>query len=333
MWQCAENGRKMGCFFLITGLFNPNFEKMDYRFLTYGRLSDDFENFIKVNYPGISIVCATSKDEVRRLIPSVNSIAGFNFLRGQDLSSIYWIHSFGAGVDAFLKLDLQQSTILTRTTGDLGRKIGEFCLAHMFSDLKALTPLYENQKKSLWKQVSTSNLFDTSILILGTGTVGQAVADQLKGRAKKVAGINKSRSQNPAFDEIHGWDSFDATEIDVVINTLPYTPETAGILREELLREFNQILFINVGRGDSVEEKVLLSAIENGWIRKAVLDVFPEEPLEKNSPWWTNEKVIISPHQSGITTIEDVNTSFTLAYDALQRGEKNQLFVDIEKGY
>ncbi len=308
---------------------------MDYKILTSGRLSSDFKLFIKNYYPDIEIVEAKKDDEIESLLPEVNTIAGFNFLKDQDVSKIKWIHAFGAGVDSYLKLKtLNPDVIITRTTGDLGKQMGEFCLTYILAEVKKIFPIYDNQRKTTWQQIPASSLSDLNVLILGTGSIGMGVAQQLNDQVNKVIGLNRSGSPVDPFHETCSWETLSKIQdVHVVISALPSTPGTAAILDESFFQLFNDIIFINVGRGDAVDENVLLKVINLGQVKKAILDVFPEEPLPKDSKLWNSEKVLVSPHQSGLTTIDDVSKSFELAFKAIKNGGRNSLFVDLEKGY
>lgn len=305
----------------------------DIRILTSGRLADEFYDLIKTEYPTIEVI-KSDRNEVSELLPQVNAIAGFNFLSGQDLSHIKWIHSFGAGVDSFLSLELPEDTILTRTTGDMGIRIGEFCLAYLLAEIKSLFEIKQNQDQGIWEQQSTLDLNRLNVLILGTGSIGQGVAKVLKPLANTVNGVNTSNKSFEVFDKVHSWDSIkNPDDVDAVINTLPATEVTDSIVDGKFLSQFQNIIFINVGRGETVNDQELLDSISRGHVSKAILDVFRTEPLPKNSPFWQNHRIITSPHQSGITSIEDVQESFRLAYTAIEKGEKNHLFVDRAKGY
>ena len=308
---------------------------MDYQILTSGRLSEQFVDFIRSEYPCFSVVRAESQDEVNTLLPTANAIAGFNFITVEDISHIKWIHAFGAGVDSYLAIPtLESSTIITRTTGDLGRKMGEFCLAQILAELKSLFPLYENQRGKSWNQIPTNNLFDQKVLVLGTGSIGVGIAQQLQGHVKKITGLNRSKKPVDSFDETVSWDMIgDQQDFDIVVNTLPSTAATSAFLNEDFFKNFKNIIFVNVGRGDSVDENGLLRSIDLGHVRRAILDVFSIEPLPSGSPLWTNQNVTISPHQSGLTTIDDVASCFRLVYDALQQETTNDLFIDIKRGY
>jgi len=102
---------------------------------------------------------------------------------------------------------------------------------------------------------------------------------------------------------------------------------------KDIFRKLHSVIFINIGRGLSVDVPDLLSAIAAGNIEYAVLDVFEEEPLPANSPLWLNPKVFVTPHHSGITDFEDIKDSFTEVYSALKEGKSSRLFVDRIQGY
>lgn len=308
---------------------------MQYNFLTYGRLSKEFSDFVQETYPELHCIHANSIEEAHAHLPEVNAVAGFNFLQNETISHLRWIHSFTAGVDSLLTNPaLNKETIITRSTGDMGAQIGEFCLAYMLAEAKALFEIHENQKSKIWKQTSTVCLGDLNVLVLGTGSIGQGIAKKLGGLVNKVYGLNRSKSSNPLFDEIHDWNSFQQLEnIHVVINALPSTPETSGIVGVDFFQQFKDLIFINTGRGKTTQEKELIKSIDASYIKKAILDVFSVEPLPASSELWGNEHVIVSPHQSGITTITDIISSFKHAYHAIRSSEKNELFVDIQKGY
>lgn len=306
---------------------------MSYRFLTYGRLSPEFADFIGSTYPELDLVRAESKAAIKKLLPEVNAIAGFSLITDEDISHVEWIHTFGAGVDGYLKHTLNESVVLTRTSGNLGLQMGEYCLAYLLADAQAIHALYEQQKKNVWHQIPTSKLHTWNVLILGTGTIGKGIADCIKGSVNKLIGLNTSGNEVTPFDAITDWNMDSMPEIHAVINALTLTSMTHSKLNGSFFDHLSDCLFINVGRGETVDESALLNAIETGNVRKAILDVFTEEPLPVDSVFWKHEKILVSPHQSGITTIQDLTDSFDLVYDAIRKGTRNHLFFNRKKGY
>jgi hypothetical protein len=102
----------------------------NYRILTYGWLSDEFAQFAN-QFEGIECTVFSSKDEVRKNIKDFNALAGFNFLKGLDIQHIEWLHCFVAGIDSFYAHgNLPEEMVISRTSGNMGAKIGEYCLAY-----------------------------------------------------------------------------------------------------------------------------------------------------------------------------------------------------------
>ncbi|MFK7952863.1 MAG: NAD(P)-dependent oxidoreductase [Ekhidna sp.] len=310
-------------------------EKID--LVTFGRLGHEFKNYITSSHPEISISFPLTEGELISEIKKSNAYAGFNHLSNCDISNLKWIHSFGAGVDSFLELDkLNESILISRTTGNLGRKIGEYCLAYILNNLKSVFPTFVNQRHQHWEQQEQKYLSDQKVLILGTGHIGCGIASVLKGLCSSISGINRSNKCPEEFDSVFSFDQLEEIEkesFNIMINTLPKTKDTTSIISNKFIALFEKIQFINVGRGDSVHPNVLIEGIKNKNIDKATLDVFESEPLDSNSELWNNSGIDITPHQSGLTSIEDVIASFEKSYHAMISGATNSLFVNKSNGY
>ena len=98
-------------------------------------------------------------------------------------------------------------------------------------------------------------------------------------------------------------------QCDYLCNVLPSTPSTIGLLSGDVLENCKEkkTVLINVGRGDVISNNGILNALNNQWIGGAILDVFEEEPLSKDSALWTHPQVTITPHVSGLSTSSQVN--------------------------
>lgn len=314
---------------------NNNIKKID--LVTYGRLGNEFKNYINSSHPEINISLPLSENELISEINKSNAYAGFNHLANCDISTLKWIHSFGAGVDSFLDLDeMNESILISRTTGNLGRKMGEYCLTYILNNLKNVFPTFLNQRHNLWEQQEQKYLADQRVLITGTGHIGCGIASILTGLCSRVSGINRSNKCPKEFDRVFSFDQMEEIKkenFNIVINTLPKTKETINIITSQFLAVFEQIQFINVGRGDTVNPNVLIEGIKNKSIDRATLDVFEIEPLDSQSELWNNSNIDITPHQSGLTSIEDVIASFEKSYSAIISGKIDSLFVNNSNGY
>jgi phosphoglycerate dehydrogenase-like enzyme len=107
----------------------------------------------------------------------------------------------------------------------------------------------------------------------------------------------------------------------------------AGMIGREVLSTCRGAVLINAGRGATVDEAVIPEALEKGWLAGAALDVFEVEPLPASSPLWDDRRVMISPHISGLTTVEGAVGSFLECLDEIERGQLPSRTVDRDRGY
>ncbi|MFC2134566.1 NAD(P)-dependent oxidoreductase [Bacteroidota bacterium] len=313
------------------------------KILTCGRLAKEFKteltSFAEVN----KFLIDHLEDFDQKKIYEYNTIASFSFPDNLDISHIKWIHSFGAGIDKFInRNDLNNNLILTRTVGRMGEKIAEYCLTHILAHNQHLYEVYESQKLKEWKRLSPVQINDNKIAILGTGNMGRDTARLLNKFGCDIIGINSDGRPIDKFSQCYSFEQLAVTErhdqvvaagLDTLICTLPAAPGTKNLLTQNFFSQFTDLHFINVGRGVVVSEETIISAVENGNISRATLDVFVEEPLPSSSKLWDNDRVFITPHQASLTDINDVIESFQSVYDAIKRNKRNNLFVDLVKGY
>ncbi|HET8860186.1 D-2-hydroxyacid dehydrogenase [Marivirga sp.] len=304
--------------------------------LTYGNLAEGFQAFIKKEYPELNCLLANTKEEIEKLLPETDYVAGFNFLSKMDISHLKWIHSFGAGVDSFMKLNLPEDCVLTKTKGKMGQRMSEYCLTYILQDLNKTELFKINQRSKTWDQVVPKSLSKQSVIFFGTGNISTDIAQVLQPMVKNIVGINTSGKNKEFFDVCISFEKLDLANLEansIIINTLPATKSTENLFNKDFFSKLENALFVNIGRGNSVNEEDLVQALDQKYIRLAVLDVFKEEPLSQDSQLWEHPKCIVTPHISGITLLEDVKQSFKLAYEALKSGEDSKLLVNTEKGY
>ena len=310
--------------------------KMRYRILTLGRLAKEFKSAFDDFAAQENFTIDHIENVNQQTLDRYNAIAAFSISRELNISHVKWIHSFGAGVDAFVnRTDLASDVIITRTVGKLGEKIAEYCLAHTLACKQHIHETYESQKLNEWKQRTPIELSHSKIAVIGTGNMGRTIAKLFTILGAEVTGINRDGHRTPEFSQCYPLHQnlSDTLLIDTLISTLPNAPGTKEILTLDFFSQFHAVHFINVGRGSVVKEETILAAIEKGYVSRATLDVFETEPLPESSPLWKNPKVFITPHQASLTDIDDVKESFTSAYQAIQEDKTNNLFVDLGKGY
>lgn len=307
---------------------------IQFRFVTIGKLSNEFLRYVQSTYPEFEINLASDKNELLRLLPNANAYAGFCELEDTDVSHLKWIHSFGAGVDLFLenKSIVGNRVPISRTSGELGRQMGEYCLAHILNWYQEIEAFQVAQKAKSWKQLSTRKLFESNVLILGTGNIGTKIAKVIRPLVSSVTGVNAKGKELHGFDYGIMLNKIDFN-FDIIINALPNTGQTKGILNGAFFEKFKDAFFINVGRGSAVVNADLIQSLDKGYLSAAVLDVFEKEPLDIESELWSHPKITVTPHISGTTTIDDVISSFADAYEHMKNSTQGESFVKYDKGY
>ena len=218
--------------------------------------------------------------------------------------NLKWVHAISAGVNYLPLAELQaQGIILTNSSGIHKYTITEYVIGALLYYLRDFGQLKENQKNQKWDlDVQTEQLHEKTLMIFGIGNIGRQLAVVAKTFGMRVIGVNTSGRNVAEVDEtLSQEESKDRLQdANVIVSILPQTPETIGFFNKERFSKMQPgTLFVNVGRGSSVETEALLDALDQGILSFAVLDVFNNEPLEEESPLWSHKKILISPHNSG----------------------------------
>ena len=214
-----------------------------------------------------------------------------------------WMQITWAGADRYTG-NFPQNVTLTNASGAFGRIISEYTMGMILAQYKRLPEYYVNQKNKIWADLGAErSLLNKRVLILGTGNVGSNIAQKLHAFGTYNIGINRSGKITEHFDACYPLEELDAhlPEADIVIGALPRTPFTQGLFDYRRMKLIPQdALLVNVGRGTMIVTKDLEQLLEEGHFCGVVLDVADPEPLPKTSPLWEHERVLLTPHISGI---------------------------------
>ena len=250
---------------------------------------------------------------------------------------VQWIHSIGAGVDGLVfRKPLPQGIILTKSGEDFGPAIGEWCVCRALAVNQRLADLAADQRHHVWdRSKEPTVLRGQRVLILGTGAVGSGIARAFRGLGCQVAGVSRSGAARPDFDMVSPTTGFAAAVrgADWIIVALPLTEDSIGWLSRDRLAECGGAYLMNVGRGAVIDEGAIPMALDNGWIRGAALDVFATEPLPADSALWDHPNVVLSPHNSGPSTVQATADGFLNSLRSIERGETPRTLVDPHSGY
>ncbi|MFH9134755.1 NAD(P)-dependent oxidoreductase [Streptomyces sp. NPDC017524] len=260
-------------------------------------------------------------------------------------SRLLWFHSVNAGTDPLLAGGpWPGSALLTRTVGRMGERMAQYVLAWMLAECQSVPEFTALHARARWERLPSELIAGQTALIYGTGRIGAAVGRLLGACGVRTVGVARTTRFGPApgtarvvpgFDRVIGAaeDEEALAEARWVISTLPLTGATGGFFGAARFAAVRGATFVNVGRGATVDMEALETALRDGRVRRAVLDVLPEEPAGPGDPVWKLPRTVITSHSSGITTDEDVSLDFTACWEAVTAGRRPELTVDARRGY
>lgn len=327
-----------------------------------GQLTDSQLNLIQHKLPShLTLVQGSSAADIEPHRRNIEVVAGwFKPATLLEMPNLKWAHFWGAGTD-WLQCYPQMAEMpfeLTNVAGHSTVQINEHIFGMLLSLARNLRNAQAAQQAGVWARThqpaeaekfkdslfahSTGDLFelaDKTMLVLGVGGIGERTAKIAKAFDMHVIGTRRNPSKGSEFvDELVGNDQLDKVlpHADVVVCTLPYTPETDKLIDAERLALMKRsAIFINVGRGKVVDEAALLTALQNKTIAGAALDVFEQEPLPADSPLWRLNNLLITSHYAGASPRyhERATDVFLENLDRWREGKPLQNLVDKSAGY
>lgn len=257
-------------------------------------------------------------------------------------SKLRWLQSWSAGVNSMPLGKMQSRGIfLTSANGVHTFPISETIFALMLGLTRKIHTYVRNQTQKTWEASGLKlEIHGKTIGIIGVGAIGKETAKIAKAFGMKVLGVRHSGKPDQSVDQMYKPDALNEVlpQCDYVVVTLPLTEETQQMFGSDEFKQMKQTaFFINIGRGPIVDEKALITALEEKQIAGAGLDVFEKEPLDEQSLIWEMENVIVTPHTAGATehyakrVIEDIFIPNLKQYLNNQPPTLN--LVDYKKGY
>jgi phosphoglycerate dehydrogenase-like enzyme len=246
-----------------------------------------------------------------------------------------WIQSTWAGVDALLPVIKDKSILLTGIKGIFGPLMSEYVFAYILADLRDIDYYREQQESSNWAQFRhPPTLTGQTMLIVGTGSIGKHLATTARHFGMKTIGVNRTGAPHDEFDQITTNLDSVVSEADYVIGCLPETPSTRRVFdRNCFVNMKPSATFFNVGRGSSVDDDALIDALNSKQIRRAVLDVFEQEPLPEDHPYWTTPNLVVTPHVSAPSHPNDIAGIFRENIALYKKGTRLNFVIDPRFGY
>lgn len=247
--------------------------------------------------------------------------------------------SIAAGVDNILACtDLPAHVEVARVVDpEQGALMSAFALWHVLWHLRRFDRYLTQQRQGVWERGIQRAPADMKVAVLGFGQIGQRVAGDLAGLGFPVLAWSRSHRTAPAgITVFHGTDGLAALlpQAEVVINLLPLTEETRGLLARPFFARMKRGGYlIQLGRGEHLVEADLLAALADGTLSGASLDVFATEPLPQGHRFWTHPNIVMTPHDASYA--RPTETARTLAETAadIAAGRRPRGAIDRGRGY
>lgn len=295
--------------------------------------------------------CSKLIAELAQLLPGVTisqwpeceNLAEVEFVLAWNAPTVMWaqlpslkaVSSFGAGVDSIdlslLPADVEVARIVDAKLAD---DMAEYVLTHVLANKLRLQEYFHKQEAKLWQPKRAYS--HKHVCILGMGELGQTCAKRLIANNFTVSGYSQTPKQleqvNSVTSQAALYDLLPS--VDYLVCLLPLTKHTKGFINKQLLSYLpTHSVVVNVARGEHIVEEDLLAALENEQLRGATLDVFANEPIGLEHPYWQHPKVTMTPHCAALSDISTVTKQIADNITRLQSGLSLKNTVNRSKGY
>ena len=228
------------------------------------------------------------------------------------LTRLRWVQTLAAGPDSVLTAGFAPDVVVTSGRGLHDGPVAEHTLALLLAAARRIPDCVRAQDERRWAHelggvqefrpgLEFRSLADARVLIWGFGSIAARLAPMLTALGAVVQGVARTAGTRHGYPVISTFDLPEALpRADVLVSLLPATPQNAGVIDGPVFDLLPEHAFVvNVGRGSVLDEAALLSAIRDGRIAGAALDVFETEPLPADSPLWAEPRILITPHAAG----------------------------------
>lgn len=261
-------------------------------------------------------------------------------LEGRKLKAVF---ALGAGVDSILSklkahpemLDDSIPLFRLEDTG-MGLQMQEYAVSQVLHWFRRFDDYQALKNQSTWQPLPEYDRDEFTVGIMGAGVLGAKVAEALQAWGFPLRCWSRSRKFWPGVESFAGAEELGAflNQTRVLINLLPNTAETVGIINSGLLNQLRDGAYLlNLARGVHVNEDDLLAALNSEKLKGAMLDVFSREPLPKESPLWQHPRVAMTPHIAAVTRPAEAVDYISRTITHLERGESVTGQVDRVRGY
>jgi D-2-hydroxyacid dehydrogenase (NADP+) len=292
-------------------------------------------------FPEVNFFSAREESEVGDFIEKADVIV---CLRISDAllsraRNLKWIQSMIAGtnhIEEHPSFQARKELILTSSSGIHGPQMSEFAIMFMIAMNRQFPRMVRNQERRVWERWPTRLLYDKKVGILGVGAIGASLARKCKAFEMTVWGVGSVKREVEAVDEFYTRDAlpYVASQVDYLVCLAPLRPDTKKMVSADVLSRLKPTaFFLNLSRGELVDEPALLEVLRKRRIAGAALDVFWQEPLPADSPFWGLDNVIVTPRVGGMSDIY-IEQAVKIFQENLRRylmGERRDLINIVQR--
>ncbi len=230
--------------------------------------------------------------------------------------SLRWIQATSAGIGQLVAkhryAERMPEVQFTTTSGVHAIPLAEYALMSILMFRRRVPNMLADQRERRWERFASSDLVERSLVVVGMGSIGRAVARYASAFGMRTIGVKRTLAGvEPASLHVEALYASDELHTALggaehLVLSAPHTPETEGLIgAAELALLAPGAIVVNVARGALIDESALVDALESGHVGGAALDVFQEEPLSTDSPFWTMPDVLVCSHSAGTTDREN----------------------------
>jgi phosphoglycerate dehydrogenase-like enzyme len=270
---------------------------------------------LQQQFPDHQFLQFPSYDNVPDEIEDTDVFIGWS-LRPQQFvvaKKLRWIHSPAAAIHQLMYPELIASNVILTNSSDIhGAVVAEHAIAVLLALAKRLPQAMQYQRKREWAQTQLwreqhkpREVADATVVVVGMGGIGREFIKRAKALGMKILGVRENPAKGlDGADAVYSSAQIDEIipQADYVLLCTPVTPATTSIMNAARLSKMKPDAYlINVARGPLIDEAALLDTLKNHCIAGAALDVFTEEPLPPDSPFWSLDNLLITPHTAAVT--------------------------------
>lgn len=293
----------------------------------------------EANLPLPTFLIAETREQVAEQIANTQLLLAQPAWVAPHLSlakNLTWMQSTFAGIEPLVVKGCRTDYVLTGVKDIFGPLMSEYVFSAVLAHTRH-APYYRHcQSQGLWQPKPYKALAGQHMAVIGLGSIGRHLVRTAQHFGLQVLGVNRTGQAVDGLDDVIALSELGGrlNEMDFIVLALPATPASCNLVNTEFLRELKSTaLLINVGRGALVDEEALVCALSEARLAAAVLDVFKQEPLPIQHPFWKLPNLHITPHNAAVTFPQDIARIFCENYGCYLDGKPLQYVVDFDRGY